>query len=392
MTDHETERLSRLLHECPPDLPPRHDQALLARARAERMRRNRRAGYAAILAVAVVAVGVPVGLHLGSGADENPQTATAPTPITDCPVTQPVPRQQVPESLRGLGERWVGAEDLWIDLPGGAVSAGPTDLKFATYTLDEQGRMSDLHGPPTLTARRLDGPGSAAGDRQSQSSYATATGPNGRVMHFWPTTITVPTPGCWAFTETLGDTTVRFVVPIDPPTPKPEQLVPALGLPQGAADVLPRDIRSTHDGGLDPATSRLLGQSRYGKHWVALNDDNDICLITRLTPDVSGQAESKAAVTGSSCTPAEAFRQRGLYLGVGGEAVHATDAYLLPADVDEASLRAAVDRLDRQPDTNPELFYRAATPLLVIDAGAVPDSLTIARDDGRPDIVLQPSD
>jgi hypothetical protein len=137
-------------------------------------------------------------------------------------VTQPVPREQVPAALRAVGGSWAGAKNLWAQPPDGVVVGEPTRLKHGAFTLDKRGRMTAALGPPVLTAQRLDGDGTAHGDRLDDSNYASASGENGRV-DFWPSTITLPTPGCWELTQKLGGTTIRFVVlvRVDNPAAEP---------------------------------------------------------------------------------------------------------------------------------------------------------------------------
>ncbi len=218
MTDDESDRLRRALHTYAPSRGPHPHLAARARSQAHGMRRRRRAGYgAAAVVVAAAVAAIPLTRGLGAATDDTPRpAATTPSPIANCPVTQAVPRGQVPKTLRDLTGDWVGAGDLWVQPPTGAVSPGSTRLKYYTFTLDEKGRMSDADGPPSLSARRLDGPGTATGDPQQPDSYASATGPHNSVIHFWPTTITLPSPGCWELTATLQSTRVRFVVHVDP--------------------------------------------------------------------------------------------------------------------------------------------------------------------------------
>ena len=380
MNDREAELLSRLLHECAPLAPVHGDTASRARARARLIRRNRRAGLAGVLAVSLVAVGVPVALHLAP--EDGPDSRVAgPGPITNCPVTEPVPDSQVPAGLRDLGDRWVGADDLWIEPPPGAASPGTTRLKYGTFTLDKQGRMSDAGGTPTLTAHRLDGEGTAQGD---EPHYSSASGPRDQVIHFWPTTITLPQAGCWQLTARLKDTTVAFVVDVGREQPRtPQALVPALALPPRASDRLPPALRK--DGrGLDTASSRLLGRSRYGEHWVALDDHDKICLVTRLAAK-HGHASRAAGVSGSSCTTPQIFRRRGLLLTVDGDSDRGAAAYLLPADVDKSSVQAAARRLNQIPDAKAAVVQRGSTLALVYSLAASPDQdTTIARTGDQP--------
>ncbi|WP_328901525.1 hypothetical protein OHR86_17785 [Streptomyces sp. NBC_00441] len=105
---------------------------------------------------------------------------------------------------------WYGVDDLWVAEPR---LLGPTDreegyrTKYASITLDAQGRVTDQKGAPQVDVERLDRPDSGRG---STGGFATAEG--GR--HWWPTVIHFPGPGCWKVTETLGSTKVSFAVHI----------------------------------------------------------------------------------------------------------------------------------------------------------------------------------
>lgn len=217
MTDHETNELRRILQGCDPSRPPDPGLAHRARSQAVRMQRHRRAAYgAAGVVVAAAAAAVPLTANLGSSPDGIPKPAASTPPgITNCPVTQTVPRLRVPAALRGLHGEWVGAKNLWIQRPNKPVSPGSTGLKFATFTLDERGHMSDAAGAPTLTAQRLDGHGRATG---TTPSYSSAAGPGNSTIYFWPTTIQLPSPGCWALTTTVQHTRVRFIMQVGPAT------------------------------------------------------------------------------------------------------------------------------------------------------------------------------
>lgn len=380
MSDHEAGRLHRLLHDCAPQAPVHGDTATRARARAHRMRRNRRAGVASVLTAALVAVGVPVGLHLAP--QDSARQVAGPGPVTNCHVTQPLPRAKVPTTLRGLGDRWVGADDLWIELPAGAVSAGSTRLKYGTFTLDDRGRLSDAEGAPTLTAQRLDGTGSAKGD---PPSYSSAAGPRDQTIHFWPTTITLPRSGCWQLTAKLKDTAVSFVVDLRHQQRETAQdLAPVLALPRHANDRLPRALRENARG-LDVSSSRLLGTSRYGKHWVVRGDRGKVCLVTRLTAGKKDGAGDATGTSGAACTTPQTFRRQGLTLTVGGHSAQGAATYLLPAGVDAGSVHAAVNRLNQDPGANAVVVERDSTFALVYSRAASPDGdVTIARTDDQP--------
>ncbi|MEK8146253.1 hypothetical protein NKH18_48500 [Streptomyces sp. M10(2022)] len=114
-------------------------------------------------------------------------------------------------------QQWHGAADLWVRIPtlgSTARSAEGYRAKYVSVTLDEQGKVTDRKGPPTVSAERVDGSGTARG---STGGYASAEKDNGRRIRWWPTTIDFPDGGCWLVTEVLGSTTVRVLLRV--PTP-----------------------------------------------------------------------------------------------------------------------------------------------------------------------------
>jgi hypothetical protein len=130
-----------------------------------------------------------------------------------CATTAPGPARSVPAALRAWDatKRWYGSGDLWVaepDLPAVVDSAGGAlRIKYASATLDARGEVTDHKGAPRVAAERTDGPGSVQGDT---GGFATADGG----MRWWPTTLAFPRAGCWAVTETLGSTTLRFTLSV----------------------------------------------------------------------------------------------------------------------------------------------------------------------------------
>ncbi|WP_158573970.1 hypothetical protein [Streptomyces triticagri] len=110
--------------------------------------------------------------------------------------------------------KWYGSDGLWVAEPGlldpadgGGADKDAYRTKYASITLDGQGRATDERGAPRVEAERLGGGGS---DSVRGSTGGFATGDGGR--QWWPTIIQFPGPGCWRVTETLGATEVRFTV------------------------------------------------------------------------------------------------------------------------------------------------------------------------------------
>uniref|UniRef100_A0AAU3GM42 Lipoprotein n=1 Tax=Streptomyces sp. NBC_01401 TaxID=2903854 RepID=A0AAU3GM42_9ACTN len=186
--------------------------------------KRRAAGRTAPLLVLLLMAAA--GCSSGSTA-QDPEPTTADTP---CPVTTVDAGSAVPTALDDMGDghRWHGADDLWVDppvAPGSVVRGDSSDssdsddsddsddgyrTKYASVTLDERGRMTDSAGPPKVSAERVDGSGTA---HASTGGFATAD-KGDRLRRWWPTVIHFTDAGCWAVTEVLGPTTVRFVISV----------------------------------------------------------------------------------------------------------------------------------------------------------------------------------
>lgn len=360
MSEHEAERLRELLHACAPEAPGRDDLAGRARARAHRMRRNRRAGVAGLTVVAMAAIGVPVGLHLApSDTSDSPRIA-GPGPVRKCHVTQPLPQKKVPEMLSFLGGDWYGADNLWVRLPESTISPESAKLEFDTMTLHEKGRT------PTLTAERLDGEGHATGSQRAAGPDGAVEAPSGQGFHPWWSAITLPAAGCWQLTSTLGDTTVTFVLDVGRLQREAAAWpIPPLLARQQPADELPRAVR-TNRGDLVQDTSRLLGRSRYGRHWVVNNMDGGVCLVTQLR---AGQHEGPGT-TATTCATPQRFERNGVSLTVQGRSGDGAVAHLLPPRTKKSVAQKAVDRLNRDPEAKAQLLDRDSTLLIVHAVGA----------------------
>lgn len=106
-------------------------------------------------------------------------------------------------------------------------------------------------------------------------------------------------------------------------------LVPPLAEESTAADALPDSVVSsdTARSMLDVSTARYLGHGATAEHWVVLNNDGEVCLLS---------ATMEGEVAGHTCTEPLHFYRHGLALSVyGAEQVPGPidAAYLLPADV-----------------------------------------------------------
>lgn len=182
-----------------------------------------------IAPLAVLSAACTASSSPSSSSSPSPKTAHAAPPAgrgeasdaadAGCRVTPPVPAASVPAALRdwGAGQQWYGDGDLWVAKPG---VQGPWDsagggyrTKYASVTLDAHGAVTDRKGPPVVRAERLDGSASVIADT---GGFATADGGK----HWWPTGVALPQDGCWKVTETLGSTSVDFVIRVPAADPR----------------------------------------------------------------------------------------------------------------------------------------------------------------------------
>jgi hypothetical protein len=138
----------------------------------------------------------------------------APLPPGSCPITQPVPHQEVPKAVVAAvdpghqgpyGEHdfdyWYGNDALWVELPPGSEVIKPLgeqlSEKFPWVRL--------VRGYLKIEGRRLDGPAGPA-------RVAASTG-YGRIG-FQASGVAFPTTGCWELTGTIAGGTLTFIVDV----------------------------------------------------------------------------------------------------------------------------------------------------------------------------------
>ncbi|MFI5659052.1 hypothetical protein [Streptomyces sp. NPDC051684] len=158
-----------------------------------------------------------VGCSTPTSSQPDPPSSSASRPDASsatnaaCPDTAPVSSGSVPAAVHDFDKKsnWYGADGLWVAQPRLLDHMDEHEegyrTKYASITLDAQGRVTDQRGAPHIEVERLDRSGSARG---STGGFATANGDR----QWWPTVISFPGPGCWQVTESLGSTEVRFTV------------------------------------------------------------------------------------------------------------------------------------------------------------------------------------
>lgn len=167
-----------------------------------------------------------------------------------------------------------------------------------------------------------------------------------------------------------------------------DSLVPELGTAQSTTDVLPEVLQPLiDDAPLDEDSIRLIAQSSYGAHWVALDANGDICIITYLKDETAG---------GANCMPRAEFHAKGASLLVGGPSGPGVVAHLLPSGLEEPAVQQAIATHDAgtaearsisEDDTSVEIFADAGLVVLDEDTAAALGSVHVPRE-GQQDLVL----
>ncbi len=116
-------------------------------------------------------------------------------------------------------------------------------------------------------------------------------------------------------------------------SPPPEEASAILAAPKTDGDLMPMlDRERLEDIRLD--TVRSLGSAGDADYWVAVSEDDEICLIT-------GFIEAESSITATSCSTLSRFFETGLAGGARGLAADGevvSEAYLLPDDVNAEPL------------------------------------------------------
>ena len=177
---------------------------------APRGRKSALAAAAAAIA-ALAAVGAVIGL-----ASDGDTPAGASAAVTDCPVTTPTQAFAPPvpypdEPAGGFEGRWFGGAGLWTALPLNGMRWGEI-LSNKTFWWSAQ---FDARAEPNpaivVTARRLDAPGSAAG--QAPATHAFVPRLAGAAMLVG---LDIPQYGCWQLRAEYRGHSLEYVVEVGP--------------------------------------------------------------------------------------------------------------------------------------------------------------------------------
>lgn len=155
-----------------------------------------------------------------TSAEPSPTTATMATKTPSqgpetCRVT-PVTQAGVPEGiLNSFDGPTFGQENLWVNAwwaeePTLEFVRENDRIKYPSFTTVE-GQVTDELGPPLIQVQQLDGTGEGTG---TTGGYATEIDDSGKTLNWWPTVIDFSGPGCWEVTQTVGQTSITYVVEI----------------------------------------------------------------------------------------------------------------------------------------------------------------------------------
>jgi hypothetical protein len=172
----------------------------------DRVRRGRRRLGATSVASALALAAAVGGLTALVAGGDDPAPAARPSPGHCTRLPRPVPAADVPApvAMWADGRPLVGTGSLWtartvLRQRANRVEGG-WRIKLGWYVHPAGPDAT----PPTLTARRIDGPGRATGEA------GAATDQHGT---WFASAITLPHAGCWQITATHGSDTVRFRIP-----------------------------------------------------------------------------------------------------------------------------------------------------------------------------------
>ncbi len=122
----------------------------------------------------------------------------------------------------------------------------------------------------------------------------------------------------------------------------PEDLVPAFANAQTVEDELPAQLELQDDPNISPESTRLIGTNEFGRFWTMLETNGNICLIGLLLRNGDENYEN-AEISVLSCTSPSTLAAQGLPLEAGGADLESVSLLLIPADVDSASLKDALE-------------------------------------------------
>lgn len=160
-------------------------------------------------------------------------------------------------------------------------------------------------------------------------------------------------------------------------TPELTDLAPAIGRLDSLDSSAVPSFLAAEDSEFDANSVRELGESSFGKHWIALSEDRNICVATEL----ASPKANAPSVYASACVPPEMFEEEGVGVNVTGPLNSQSTAYLLPPDVDVSPLAAL-----RTQGTHIEIVMRDPQPFIVADleTARIAEKTELTHADGSP--------
>jgi hypothetical protein len=131
-----------------------------------------------------------------------------------CPVTKPI-ESPSPAPFSSASGKWFGTDKLWTRIEPGRWGARlHTDLGFKqpkiVWFSSGYDSQQEPHPSLTITGRRLDGPSAPLIFHGANNAFIPGKG------SFIPSSVTLPTLGCWEITGHYKGQDVTFVVRIGP--------------------------------------------------------------------------------------------------------------------------------------------------------------------------------
>lgn len=174
--------------------------------------------------------------------------------------------------------------------------------------------------------------------------------------------------------------------PSDVPVPSAEEYLPLLAQTQDDDDKLPEGFEDTES--YDPQTRHLLATSDFGRHYVAVGNEGQLCMVAIPEPvEEDGDYE----IAGTTCPTMDYVVENGVPLKVnGGENSLEIVTYLMPAGISGETVQNAVSQMRA---SHPELAAEDIqvvtendSVLLVMEesTAATLGQITINRPEGDP--------
>lgn len=125
------------------------------------------------------------------------------------------------------------------------------------------------------------------------------------------------------------------------PAPSAEEYLPLLAQPQSDDDKLPEGFEDTAS--YDAETRHLLATSDFGRHYVAVGSEGQLCMVAIPKPvEQDGDYE----IAGTTCPTMDYVVQYGVPLKVdGGENSLKIVTYLLPSGISGVTVKNTITKL-----------------------------------------------